>query len=127
MMYSIDRTAAKEMVGPGWAGLLDVLYNAMPDGVVVSTVKEKFGCLRVYADGGPANFEQLIEDLEKLSALICKRCGKLGGRRSVGGWITTLCEDHHRDRVAAVGNLTYPSPAPPEAVLKATAPTAEAG
>lgn len=125
-MHSIDRASAKECVGPGWAGLIDVLYTAMPDMVVVSTVKEKFGCLRVYADGGDLNFEQLVNQLETVSNLICERCGKIGGRRSIGGWLTTLCDDHYIVQKATKRSTDH-SQELLKATQKATAPTVEAG
>lgn len=105
-MNSIDRTSAKECVGPGWAGLIDVLYAAMPEGVVVSTVKEKFGGLRVYYDGGNEQFDRLEEFLESASVHICEQCGKVGQLRSIGGWISTLCWQHYRGRLPTVKGST---------------------
>ena len=91
----ISREEAKQMVGPGWGYLLDVLYavTAGPVPVVVTTVKEKFGTLRVYYDGGDRNFMDLVDALENVSAHLCDQCGKQAGRRPYGGWILTRCGD----------------------------------
>lgn len=133
-MSGIERQAAKKMVGPGWAGLVEVLYNALPEGVMVTTVKEKFGGLRVY--WSPVQLEyptspeppadqldpsDLVEALEKASLHICERCGTFGFRRSVQGWFTTLCDEHYQQRLAS---FTGPPSVPPASVASADAPAA---
>jgi hypothetical protein len=60
--------------------------------VIASQVKEKFGGLRFYINGGDEYIYKLISNAEKLSYQTCEDCGS---REKVGqtkGWIITLCE-----------------------------------
>jgi hypothetical protein len=62
---------------------------------VALQVKEKFGALRIYSQGGDAFCEGVIAFAESISTHFCEICGK-GGILFTGrteGWITTLCED----------------------------------
>jgi hypothetical protein len=85
--------------------LKDNPYNhKIPDAVpqvVVAQIKEKFGGLRFYYDGG----DEFIRGLETMAELwaghTCEECGKPGERRS-GGWIRTLCDDHEAERQAKI-------------------------
>ncbi len=67
--------------------------------VVVEQIKEKFGGLRFYYQGG----DEFIRGLETMAELwaghTCEECGKPGERRS-GGWIRTLCDEHEAERQA---------------------------
>lgn len=60
----------------------------------VLQVKEKFGDLRFYVDHGDNQIFALIEMAAYLSAATCEKCGAPGTRRD-GGWIKTLCDEHH--------------------------------
>jgi len=92
----ITREIAKMCVGPGWGGLLDRLYDAIPPNAIVVQVKEKFGGLRFYVDAAPGWFFDLIHEAEDLSMKTCEECGEPG--YPAGGWIKTLCEKHHEER-----------------------------
>lgn len=61
--------------------------------VVVHQVKEKFGGLRFYYDGGNDIIAGMVTMAEAWADRSCENCGSIGTRRS-GGWIRTLC-DHH--------------------------------
>ena len=61
--------------------------------VVVAQVKEKFGTLRFYYDGGDDVIDGMVRIAESMSGVTCEDCGDVGNRRD-GGWIRTLC-DHH--------------------------------
>lgn len=63
--------------------------------VVVSQIKEKFGGLRFYYDGGDDYIDGLVRMAEVWASRSCEECGSPGRSRS-GGWIRTLC-DHHED------------------------------
>jgi hypothetical protein len=63
---------------------------------VAIQVKEKFGGLRFYIDGGDDIHYALINFAESLSYYTCEVCGK-PGKASRGGWITTRCDDHRDD------------------------------
>lgn len=56
-------------------------------------VKEKFGSLRFYLDGGTEEMHNLIDEAERASSVICEDCGKPGKMRK-GGWIRCLCDEH---------------------------------
>ena len=63
---------------------------------VVSQVKEKFGTLRFYINGGTEEHYNYISFAESMSAHICETCGKPGkllGR----GWVYTACKEHASD------------------------------
>lgn len=61
--------------------------------VVATQVKEKFGGLRFYVDGGNEDIYTIIHAYESLSYTVCELCGKMDetvictGR----GWFKTLC------------------------------------
>jgi hypothetical protein len=65
--------------------------------VVVSQVKEKFGGLRFYYDGGNDNIRGMVGMAESLSAITCEQCGAPGDQRH-DGWIRTLCNEHATNR-----------------------------
>lgn len=65
----------------------------IPAQVVASQVKEKFGTLRFYYEGGDEYISGLVSMAESMSANTCEKCGKPGTQTN-GGWITTLCEEH---------------------------------
>lgn len=61
--------------------------------VVASQVKEKFGGLRFYYDGGDDYISGLSAMAESMSYVTCESCGK-PGESTNGGWIKTVCSDH---------------------------------
>ena len=54
-------------------------------------VKEKFGGLRFYVDGGDDYIYGIIALAESMSYRICESCGSKGSIRR-GPWIRTLCD-----------------------------------
>lgn len=64
--------------------------------VVASQVKEKFGTLRFYYDGGDDYIRGLASMAEAMSARTCEICGNPGKSRG-GGWIRTLCDEHAKE------------------------------
>lgn len=89
----INRESAIECVGKGWSGLINELYDAIPEDTKVVQVKEKFGGLRFYVDSATEEFNNLIDDCEKRSYTICEQCGKEGKIREDRAWILTLCDE----------------------------------
>jgi len=65
--------------------------------VVVTQVKEKFGSLRFYYDGGDEYVSGLVSMAEAISEVTCEACGEPGEARQVG-WHKVLCETHHQER-----------------------------
>jgi hypothetical protein len=80
---------------PDW--FKDTGYMESP---VAVQVKEKYGTLRFYYDGGDRYIDGLANMAESMSAVTCEECGS-PGKTLGGGWIRTLCkihaEEHHYD------------------------------
>jgi hypothetical protein len=67
----------------------------------VQQIKEKFGGLRFYYDGGDDHISGMVDMAESWANHTCETCGNKGERRS-GGWIRTLCDVHeaeHQERM----------------------------
>jgi hypothetical protein len=62
--------------------------------VVAVQVKEKFGTLRFYCDGGDQYTQGVLDMAEAMSAVTCERCGDSAEIRE-GPWYRTLCDQHH--------------------------------
>ena len=71
--------------------------------VTIAQIKEKFGTLRFYYDGGDDYISGMVTLAESMSGLTCEECGSIGERRS-GGWIRTLCDEHEAKYQVARGN-----------------------
>jgi hypothetical protein len=65
--------------------------------VVAQQVKEKFGTLRFYYNGGDDVVDGMVRMAESWSAVACEECGAPGAQNS-RGWIKTLCETHRKER-----------------------------
>jgi hypothetical protein len=71
-------------------------YKQVPQ-VVAEQVKEKFGGLRFYYQGGDEYIHGLVSMAETWAINTCEECG-LPGKVRHGGWIKTLCDKHEEDR-----------------------------
>lgn len=89
----------------GWFDLIDELCgtiawdienNRCPP-VQVTQIKEKFGTLRFYYQGGNERIDGAVSFAEALSARTCDVCGNKGKLRG-GNWLRTLCDQHTGDR-----------------------------
>jgi hypothetical protein len=88
--------------GDGWAGLIRNLcvqiqgaLDADPElkpTFAALQVKEKFGGLRFYINGGNDAIENMITQAERLSETTCEVCGKPGRMREKNRWMRTLCD-----------------------------------
>ena len=65
--------------------------------VVVAQIKEKFGGLRFYYEGGDDKIQGMVRMAESWAGHQCETCGKPGRQRE-GGWIKTLCDEHEAER-----------------------------
>lgn len=97
-------------IGKGWWPLIEKLSetiqshidhqqkqgNDCPQ-VIVQQVKEKFGTLRFYYDGGDDFIHGASWLAESMTGMLCEECGGLGKTRS-GGWVRTLCDVHEAER-----------------------------
>jgi len=80
--------------GEGWKGIVTDLCErletlARPQ-LKIAQIKEKFGDLRVYVEGGDEAVHALIREAEARSSTICEWCGAPGTKFG-NGWILTLC------------------------------------
>jgi len=71
-------------------------YKQVPQ-VVAVQVKEKFGGLRFYYEGGDERIFGMVSMAESWAANTCEVCGAPGTMRH-GGWIKTLCDTHEAER-----------------------------
>ena len=67
--------------------------------VVITQIKEKFGGLRFYYDGGDDRVFGMVTMAESWADHTCEECGKPGKARHTG-WIKTLCDEHAAEREA---------------------------
>ena len=68
-------------------------YETIPRAI---QVKEKFGGLRFYMNGGTESHNAFVSFAESMSDRTCEVCGERGKRRG-GGWIRTLCNKHEAE------------------------------
>jgi hypothetical protein len=91
-------------VGQGWWPILEKLCNNIQSHtdwrekqgkdcpqVVVEQIKEKFGGLRFYYQGGDEYIHGMVTMAESIADITCESCGNPGKRRG-GGWIHTYCD-----------------------------------
>lgn len=97
-------------VGPGWWPIIKSLCrqiqhhidwkskqgNPIPQ-VTVLQIKEKFGGLRFYYNGGDDVIDGMVRMAESWAGHHCEECGVPGEMRH-GGWIRTLCDKHEEER-----------------------------
>lgn len=86
-------------------GWFDIIWNLCEDLEVlikeeniqdfeVVQVKEKFGSLRFYTDGGTNSIYNRINKAEGDSSATCEKCGKQPAKSTTErSWIKTLCEE----------------------------------
>jgi len=73
------------------------LQKEIADLPIIQQVKEKFGTLRFYVDGGTDECYDYIRMAEAMSAHTCEECGNKGESRT-GSWIKVLCDVHNTER-----------------------------
>lgn len=95
-----DRDLAKQSVGTGWSGLIDIIFHKIQElnaTTKIIQVKEKYGGLRVYTDYINDELDNIITEVERTSFTICEECGNPGQLRD-GSWYKTLCDEHANGR-----------------------------
>jgi len=63
--------------------------------VVVAQIKEKFGGLRFYYDGGNEEISGMVEMAESWAYHTCETCGNRGKMRG-NSWVYVACDEHTR-------------------------------
>lgn len=71
--------------------------NAYAELPTLVQIKEKFGSLRFYYDGGNATIENYVTFAEYMSRNTCEVCGAPGESHN-DGWVKVLCDKHRRGR-----------------------------
>lgn len=69
--------------------------EAVPQ-VVATQVKEKFGLLSFYYNGGDDYTDGIIATMGLWSSTVCEVCGEKGRLRGRQGWLYTSCKEHSR-------------------------------
>lgn len=91
----LQKILAKTDDNQEWGSGLRPVRDEIPQ-VVATQVKEKFGSLRFYFDGGDDEIWAMVGFAEIISGRTCEQCGAPG--KTVGkGWIKTLCSNHYRE------------------------------
>lgn len=62
--------------------------------VTVRQIKEKFGGLRFYYDGGDEKIDGMVEMAELWASSTCEECGSPATKQT-SGWIKTVCDKHY--------------------------------
>ena len=75
--------------------------------VTIVQIKEKFGGLRVYYDGGDGTVEGMVTMAESWAMHTCEKCGNAGKSRNLRGWIAMLCDVHHAERLDKMKDEIY--------------------
>lgn len=118
--YTLELATAS--VNPGWVSLVREAFEALPLGVRITQIKEKFGELTIYASDSYApikrrasdeispslaRFNEKSAELTARSREICEFCGKPGEITGAGGgWLKAACADC-ADIRAATGNWSF--------------------
>ena len=86
--------------GDGWYNILDTLCGQIQNlnllkqfNVEATQVKEKFGGLRFYYNGGDEFIEGLTSMAEAISNRTCEECGSPGTQNNAG-WVRTRCPSY---------------------------------
>jgi len=72
-----------------------MVFEYIPQ-VTVTQVKEKYGTLRFYYDGGDETIDGMVRMAEAMSAITCEACGNLGKFRGKY-WFYTACDEHSKE------------------------------
>lgn len=90
--------------GDGWFKLLDTLMNQIKtyckwskiEPIKIKQIKEKFGMLSFYYDGGDDYIRGLVNMTEAMSRKTCEYCGTMDNMgRTKYGWLRNICQGCH--------------------------------
>jgi hypothetical protein len=93
-------------VCPGWMKLIKDMLEEIQQEVgsdmaadeqpVFTTIKEKFGTLRVYGYNISDTEQAILDKYAALSSETCMTCGAFGQMREKGGWLYVACDEHEQ-------------------------------
>jgi len=95
LKYAMENPTAK--FNQPIAELEKNVAKALEELPVLAQVKEKFGTMRFYVDGGTAEMHNYISFAEAMTSRTCEVCGDRGESRT-GGWVRVLCDKHSREQ-----------------------------
>lgn len=78
------------------AGVDNLTITPRVHHIEIHQIKEKFGGLRFYYQGGDDAVSGMVRMAEEWADVTCETCGDRGTRRH-GGWIRTLCDKHEQE------------------------------
>jgi len=81
----------------------DIAITPKVNWIEIQQIKEKFGGLRFYYDGGDERISGMETMAEIWAGRTCETCGNVGKQRG-GGWIRTLCDEHEAQYQARKNN-----------------------
>lgn len=85
----------------GWYSLIyetcERLEKLNDDTISFSQIKEKYGELRIYLNGGNDKAYDIVDEALEKSHTICEVCSAEGSMCSNGGWYKTLCKKHAKE------------------------------
>lgn len=106
-------------VGAGWWPIVESLSDTIQHylnwrnreeetvpQVQVRQIKEKFGGLRFYYDGGDERINGMVRMAEEWAAHTCEVCGSPGTIR-YEGWHRTLCDTHEAEYKKQMKELNH--------------------
>jgi hypothetical protein len=109
LKYALENPTAK-FVEP-LEKLEQELADALEELPSLAQVKEKFGTMRFYMDGGSEKMHNYVSFAEAMTSRTCEVCGNPGKSRN-DNWVKTLCDKHHKEREEANFQKRLPSKSP---------------
>ena len=108
----------------GWFTLLDTLmhkikeycYYHKKEPIKIKQIKEKFGTLNFYYEGGDTFISGLVCMTSQMSSKTCEVCGTMDNIGRTNGWVKYICQDCH-NKDGRVNDLKW-TPNPNERILK---------
>jgi len=94
---------------PGWISLIEriiAVVRARNETIQIVQIKEKFGSLRFYFDGGSSELREEIRKIEAEASKTCDVCGDVGSSGG-DGWVVTRCPIHKSFKWPNVDWETY--------------------
>jgi hypothetical protein len=103
----------------GWFSLVEntllkfeKIYLSLPEDQLfnykISTLKNKFGTLRIYTEQSiTPSMSSIFKDAEFLSGLTCEVCSEHAAQKALNGRVYTLCEKCSFLEVKRIQNIIY--------------------
>lgn len=99
--YEYDYFVGQHNLPEGWTRLFLIFCKSLRphlidanylDKFIFTDVKEKYGTMRLYNNGCPADADHLEIIYEQFSYYVCQKCGQFATKETEG-WVSTYCDD----------------------------------